>query len=258
MTERRRTPRRTTPGFRATAAVVRPSINALVGKDWQGLETLPEGGYIAVANHLSEIDPVVLGHAVYMGGNTPHFMAKASLFQVPGLGHLMRGLKQIPVARNDRSQARQSLQVATEVLSEGGAILIYPEGTLTRDPELWPMRAKTGAARLALNTGVPLIPITHWGLQDFFPPYAKLPKPLPRKRYTLQIGTEVDLDDLRAKPLSRTVLTQATQRVEDALTAGVAELRGEQAPELIWDRALNQRVPRDQLKAGDDQQEATA
>lgn len=246
MTAQRRTP----VGFRAAAAIVRPSMNALVGKEWRGLENLPSEGYIAVANHVSEIDPVAVAHALYMGGHTPHFLAKDSLFRAPVLGSALRGLQQIPVTRAERSEARKSLDVATEVLTGGGTIIFYPEGTLTRDPQLWPMRAKSGAARLALTTGAPLIPVTHWGIQDFLPPYAKAPRALPRKRYTLQVGAEIDIADLRGKPLTRTLLAEATQRIEQALTDGVAQLRGEPAPELIWDRALNQRVPRNQLEAG--------
>ncbi len=248
--------RRTTPAFRAAAAVVRPAMNVLMGKDWRGLEKLPDTGYIAVSNHISEVDPVAVAHAIYAAGNTPHMMAKDSLFRVPVLGSALRRLQQIPVARADRGEARRSLETAQQVLSQGGAIVIYPEGTLTRDPELWPMRSKTGAARLALNTGAPLIPITHWGVQDFFPQYAKAPKIFPRTRYVLQVGDPIDLDDLRDKPLTRTILATATERIEEALTAGVAQLRGEPAPELIWDRALNQRVPRGQLRAREAQREA--
>ncbi|WP_120006077.1 lysophospholipid acyltransferase family protein [Nesterenkonia muleiensis] len=244
--------RRSSLGFSATASVVRPGMNLAMGKDWRGLATLPEQGFIVVANHVSELDPLAVAHAVYMSGSTPHFLAKDSLFKVPLLGSMLRGLRQVPVARADRSAANKSLQIAQEVLDTGGAILIYPEGTLTRDPDLWPMRAKTGAARLALSTGAPLIPITHWGVQDFLPPYATFPQPLPRKKYVLQVGEQIDLSDLRAGALTRTALTDATQRVEQALTAGVAALRGEEPPEHIWDRALNQRVPRNQLRARGD------
>lgn len=244
--QNRARPRRT-PGFRAASVVVRPALNLLMGKEWQGTEKLPSGGYIAVSNHVTELDPLAVAHAVYAAGNTPHFLAKDSLFKAPVLGSALRGLKQIPVIRDQR-KAHRSLEIAREVLGEGGAIIIYPEGTLTRDPQLWPMRAKTGAARLALNTGAPVIPITHWGVQDLLPPYTKVPKILPRKSYRLNVGDPVDLDDLRAKPLGRRVLAQATERIEDALTAGVAELRGESAPEHIWDRALKQRVPRRQVE----------
>lgn len=230
--------------FRTAAAVVRPALNLMMGKEWRGLDKLPEQGFIAVANHISELDPLAVAHAVYCGGSTPHFMAKDSLFRAPVLGSALRGLKQVPVARSDRRAAQESLQVAQEVMDSGGAIIIYPEGTLTRDPDLWPMRAKTGAARLALSTGAPLIPITHWGVQDFFPPYAKAPRPLPRKRYVLQVGDPIDLSDLRDKPLGRAVLNASTERVEQALTDELAQLRGQTPPEGIWDRGAAAYVSR--------------
>ncbi|MBE1513902.1 lysophospholipid acyltransferase family protein [Nesterenkonia halotolerans] len=237
-------------GFGVTASAAIPVLNLLLGRSWRGLDTLPEEGFIVVANHISEADPLAVAHAVYRSGHTFHFMTKDSLFRVPGLGRLLSGLKQIPVSRDSRTDARRSLDAARDVLSAGGAIMIYPEGTLTRDPEGWPMRAKTGAARLALSTGAPLIPITHWGVQDFFGTYAKLPKVLPRKRYRLAVGQEIDLSDLRAVPMTRAVLTDATERIESALTEGVAGLRGEEPPELIWDRSLRQRVPRRQPRGG--------
>lgn len=232
--------------FKVAAAVVRPSINVLMGKSWKNLHNIPAEGCIAVANHISEIDPVLVAHAIYRSGHTPHFLAKDSLFRVPMLGSALRGLQQIPVARGERADAKTSLQAAKDVLARKGTIIFYPEGSLTRDPELWPMRSKTGAARLALATGAPLIPVTHWGVHDFLAPYAKAPKMFPRKRYTLQVGQEIDIDDLRQRPMTRTVLQEATERIEQALTDGVAQLRGETAPELIWDRALKQRVPRHQ------------
>lgn len=238
-------PRRIPPGFRAAAAVVRPALNLLMGKRWEHMDRLPEGGFIVVANHVTEVDPLAVAHAVYSGGSTPHFLAKDSLFRLPVVGAALRGLKQIPVIR-DRREAQKSLEVAREVIDEGGAIIIYPEGTLTRDPELWPMRARTGAARLALTTGAPVVPIVHWGVQDFLAPYGKVPRVLPRARYRLSVGRPVDLQDLRDGRVTRRSLAEATMRIEQALSDGVAELRGEPAPELIWDRALRCRVPRDQ------------
>ena len=224
-------------------------MNGLMGKEWVGLETLPSNGYIAVANHVSEADPVAVAHAVYRAGHTPHFLAKDSLFTIPLLGRLMRGLQQVPVARADRRESQKSLEAAHEVLAQRGCIIIYPEGTLTRDPELWPMRCKSGAARLALATGAPLIPISQWGVQEFLGPYAKLPRIIPRPRYRLRVGREIDLSDLRGGPLTRSVLADATERVEAALTSGVAELRGEDPPEGIWDRGARCRVPRNQSSA---------
>lgn len=249
---------RRSPAWRFAAGIVRPGMNALMGKDWHGLENIPSDGCIVVANHVTEVDPLAVLHAVYRSGTTPHIMAKDSLFRVPVLGRLMHALQFIPVARGDREKAQQSLDAAREVIQQGGAIFIYPEGTLTQDPEHWPMRMKTGAARLALQTGAPVIPLTHWGTHEFLPPKAKLPRLLPRRRYRLRVDRPVGLSDLRGRPMSRTVLAEATQRIEQALTDGVAQLRGESAPELIWDRNISQRVPRDQLRARAEQKEREA
>lgn len=251
-------PREASGGFRAVAAVVRPAMNLLMGKEWRGQQKLPSTGFIAVANHVSEIDPLAVGHAIYRSGSTLHFLAKDSLFRAPVLGVALRRTQQIPVSRGERSEVGRSLEVAAEVLADGGAIVVYPEGTLTRDPELWPMRAKTGAARLALTTGAPLIPVTHWGVNHFLPPYGKRPKLLPRQKYVLQVGDEIDLSDLRGQHMTRTVLAEATQRVEAALTAGVAQLRGETPPQDIWDRSAGRRVPRNQPADQLEQQEAAA
>ncbi|MDZ5078066.1 lysophospholipid acyltransferase family protein [Nesterenkonia sp. HG001] len=247
MTPPRHTP--TSLSIRAAANAVRPALNLVLSKQWDGLDRLPRGGFIAVANHITEIDPLVVAHAVYSSGSTPHFLAKDSLFRIPVFGGMLGRLEQIPVARDQRG-AQRSLHQAREALAAGGAIVIYPEGTLTRDPQLWPMRAKTGAARLALSTGVPVVPITHWGVQGLLAPYGKVPRILPRPRYRLRVGDPVDVADLRELPSTRKVLARATERIEDALTEGVAALRGEEPPELIWDRALRQRVPRRQVQEG--------
>ncbi len=233
-------------------------MNALMGKEWHGLENIPSDGCIVVANHVSLIDPLAVLHAVYRSGTTPHIMAKDSLFRVPVLGTLMSELQLIPVTRNARDRSRESLDIAHGIIQEGGAVVIYPEGTLTTDPDQWPMRMKTGAARLALTTGAPIVPLTHWGTHRFLPFGAKAPRILPRRSYTLRADEPLDMSDLRSRPLSRTVLAQATQRIEQALTEGVSRLRGEPAPELIWDRNISQRVPRDQLRARAEQQDRHA
>lgn len=127
------------------AGIVRPLMTAMMSKKWEGTEKLPAGGFIAAPNHCTEIDPLVVGHMLYNNKRAPHFLAKAALFKVPGLGWLLRATKQVPVERSTAG-ANRSLQVAQEIVSEGGAIIIYPEGTLTRDPGLWPMKGHTGAA----------------------------------------------------------------------------------------------------------------
>jgi len=226
------------PTSRATfaflAGVLRPLMNAVLSKQWSGLENLPSGGFIAAPNHVTEIDPVVVGHMLYNAKRPPHFLAKASLFKIPVFGRLLHSSRQIPVERTTAG-ANNSLKVAQEVVDAGGSIIIYPEGTLTRDPDLWPMKGHTGAARLALQTGAPVVPIGHWGAQELFPRYAKRLYVFPRKKVRVLVGPPVDLEDLRGKPMTKTVLTEATTRIMDAVTALVAELRQEPAPAERWD-----------------------
>ena len=112
---------------------------------------------------------------------------------------------------------------------------IYPEGTLTRDPDLWPMRGKTGAARIALETGCPVIPIANWGAQHVLGPYSKVPRLLPRSSVQVKAGPPVPLDDLHGVPMTGEVLRQATDRIMDAITALLEEIRGEVAPTVRFD-----------------------
>lgn len=224
--------------FAAAAGIVRPVMNLMISRTWKGFDKLPAGGFILCPNHVTEIDPLVVGHAVYSNKRYPRYLAKESLFKVPVLGFVLRKTGQIPVARTSAG-ASESLLAARRVLDANGVIIIYAEGTLTRDPDLWPMRGHTGAARLALQTGAPVIPMGHWGAQDLFPRYAKGVKLFPRKRVTVNIGEPVDLDDLRGIPMTRSVLNEATERIMRAIANDVAELRGEEAPEVLWDPAVH-------------------
>lgn len=225
--------------FAFAGAVVRPIMNALMGKTWLRTERLPEGGFIACPNHCTEIDPLVVGHMLYNQGRPPHFLAKAGLFKPPVLKQVMQGTKQIPVDRSGTG-AGKSLEVAREVLDEGGAILIYPEGTLTRDPALWPMKGHTGAARLALKTGAPVVPIAHWGAQEVFPRYAKRFYVWPRKRVRVIVGEPVDLSEFEGRPLDKSTLVAATDKIMAAITGLLAELRGEEPPVERWDPSAHQ------------------
>ncbi|MHA7278700.1 lysophospholipid acyltransferase family protein [Arthrobacter sp. MDT2-2] len=226
--------------FTFLASWVRPVMNALMDKEWHGQEKLPVGtGMIICPNHVTEIDPVVVAHFLYNQGVMPHFLAKASLFKVPVIGSILRTIKQVPVERSSAG-ANRSLEAAREALADGGGIIIYPEGTLTRDPDLWPMKGRTGAARLALQTGAPVVPIAHWGAHEVFPPYAKRFYLLPRKRSRVLVGDPVDLSEFRGAPLTRTTLDRATDRILDAVTELLAELRGEEAPAERWDPAEKQ------------------
>ncbi|HZA03520.1 MAG TPA: lysophospholipid acyltransferase family protein [Propionibacteriaceae bacterium] len=208
-------------------AIVRP----LTRRDWRAQDKIPQtGGVIFVVNHISNADPIALGQFLAFSGRWPRFLAKASLFSVPVLGRIIRACGQIPVQRQSARSA-DALVAAVEAVNQGRAVVIYPEGTITRDPDLWPMAGKTGAARVALRTGCPVIPIGQWGAQELM--YGRqihFPKLLPRKTFHMLVGDPVDLDDLRGQPVTAEALDAATERIMDAITALVAELRQQPPP----------------------------
>lgn len=220
--------------FVIIAGIVRPVLNLIMNKKWEGTDKLPAGGFIAVPNHCTEIDPLVIGHMLYSQKRAPHFLAKSGLFKVPVVGAVLHATKQIPVERSTAG-ANRSLQLAQEIVAEGGAIIIYPEGTLTRDPNLWPMKGHTGAARLALETGIPVVPMAHWGAHELFPRYAKRFHLFPRKTSRILIGDPVDLSRFAGRSRDKATLAEATEVIMDAVTGLLAELRGEQPPARRWD-----------------------
>ncbi|MEE1620750.1 lysophospholipid acyltransferase family protein [Zafaria sp. J156] len=224
--------------FAVVAGIARPALNLMMGRTWERFDALPEGGFIACPNHVTEIDPLVVGHAFYNHGRLPRYLAKESLFKVPVVGAVLRATRQIPVARSTVG-AQESLALARQLIDEGSVAIVYPEGTLTRDPEEWPMRGRTGAARLALQTGAPVVPIAHWGAQQVLPRYGKSLKIWPRKRVRVRVGDPVDLSDLMGRPVTRTVLEEATSRIIAAVTAEVAVLRGAEPPAKPWDPAVH-------------------
>jgi 1-acyl-sn-glycerol-3-phosphate acyltransferase len=226
-------------GYLAASLLVRPVLNAVMAKEWQGTENIPDSGFIVCANHVSNLDPLAMGHLVYKQGHLPHFLAKSELFQLPVVGGMLSAMRQIPV---DRARGgNESLLAADAVLDQGGAIIIYPEGTLTSDPAMWPMKAKTGAARLALKTGVPVIPVAQWGIHEVMPKTARVPSVRPRRTGRIRIGGPVALDDLRDSALTRSVLETASERIMAAITAELEVLRGQDAPEGRWNPRTGQR-----------------
>jgi 1-acyl-sn-glycerol-3-phosphate acyltransferase len=167
-------------------------------------------------------------------GRAPRFLAKASLFRVPVVGAVLRGTGQIPVERAGSVRGSQPLKAAHELADKGNAVIIYPEGTLTRDPQIWPMRGKTGAVRMALEQNLPLIPAAHWGTQAVMARYSNKISLFPRKTIKVAFGDPVDLDEFRGKPINSALLTAATELVMADITSLLEGLRGETAPVERW------------------------
>lgn len=216
-------------------AILVPTLTAMSSRTWIDGEKIPEtGGVVLVANHTTKIDPLTIAHFVHHHGRLPRFLAKAGLWDVPLLKWLVTDTKQIPVARMS-GDAQNAFAAAEKALREGECIVVYPEGTVTRDPDLWPMRGKTGAARMALATGVPVVPVAHWGEQEILPPYAKRPHLFPRKNVVVKAGDPVDLSDLLGGEITGEKIRAATDRIMAALTALLEDLRGETAPPERFD-----------------------
>ena len=230
--------------FRVLAGMVIPVYRALAVPRWSGQENFPaQGGFVVVANHLTEIDPITVAYPVYKAGIMPRFLAKESLFRVPVMGSVIRRTGQVPVYRGT-SRAKDSLVAARAELDSGGAIIVYPEGTITRDPGMWPMRGRTGAARLALETGVPVVPMAHWGDQEILyrdPQGHRTFSAWPPKRVTGVIGEPLRAEDLVPGGLVRSghpspeELGRATEVIMAAVTRLTGELRGETPPPEPFD-----------------------
>jgi 1-acyl-sn-glycerol-3-phosphate acyltransferase len=224
----------------------------LTKRDWRGTEHLPGGGFVLVANHISHTDPVMLGHFLVDQGIPPRYLAKSSLFTLPVLGRLVRAAGQIPVYR-DSALAGEALAAAVSSVQAGQAVIIYPEGTITRDPDLWPMAGRTGAARVALTTGCPVIPVAQWGPQEVLAPYAKRPHLFPRRTMHVRVGAPVQLDDLRGRELDNAVLAEASERILVAVSRLLGEIRGEQPPAVRYDPRARADADRPVLEQDDDE-----
>ncbi|HVT21173.1 MAG TPA: lysophospholipid acyltransferase family protein [Mycobacteriales bacterium] len=221
--------------YRLVVVVVKPLLSLSTIRDWRRQDRIPKsGGVILAANHLSYVDPLTLGLYVLESGRTPYYLAKSSLFEVPFLKRVFIGANQIPVYRGT-ADAASALTAAVDAVKEGKAVLIYPEGSATRDPDCWPMKARTGVARLALETGAPVVPIAQWGPQRLWRYKTKLPRPFPRKRIQVTTGEPIDLSKYASLPIDADLLHEVTDVVMAHITELLVGLRGGTPPAVTFD-----------------------
>ncbi|WP_030267024.1 lysophospholipid acyltransferase family protein, partial [Streptomyces violens] len=223
--------------YRLAAVIAKPPLVVLFKRDWQGMEHIPaEGGFITAVNHNSYLDPLSYAHYQYNSGRVPRFLAKSGLFKGGFVGAIMRGTGQIPVYR-ESTDAATAFRAAVDAINRGECVAFYPEGTLTRDPDMWPMQGKTGAARVALLTKAPVIPVAQWGANEAMPPYAKEKKLrlFPRKTLRVKAGPPVDLAEFYGQEPTAEVLRAVTDRIMASVTAILAEVRDEPAPAEPYD-----------------------
>ncbi|MFT4235500.1 MAG: lysophospholipid acyltransferase family protein [Microbacterium sp.] len=205
----------------------------------RGGENLPrEGAYVLAPNHYSEFDPLIVAVVSWRLGRAPRFLARDSLFRVPVLGSVLRATGMVPVARATGGAASAIAQ-GEQLVDTGRGVIVYPEGTLTRDPDLWPMRGKSGAARIALAADIPVIPMAQWGTQQILPRYGKIKLWPPRRPIEVAFGAPVRLNDLRGGTPNAHQVAEGTERIMTDITALLADIRGETAPAERWDPAAH-------------------
>jgi 1-acyl-sn-glycerol-3-phosphate acyltransferase len=229
-----RTRGRLSYGMLVAIAVVYPFASLMFRLRYRHAERLPaRGPVLLVANHVSILDPIACARLVFDNGRLPHFLAKQSVFK-GFVGTLLRSAGQIPVARFS-ADAHAALDAAKADLDAGNLIVIYPEGSVTRDPDWWPMQARTGVARLALTTEAVVVPVAQWGPQRVHDYHRKKLHLRFRAPAEYLVGEPIDLTAARAKvrdggPLSVELLRETTDLIMTRVREQLAELRQEPAP----------------------------
>ncbi|MCW2583899.1 MAG: plsC [Klenkia sp.] len=226
--------------LRLSLTVVGPVASVLFGLHFRHPERIPAtGGVLLVANHVSVLDPLACAMLVYDAGRVPRFLAKDAVFT--GLaGTVLRAAGQIPVSRGS-ADARSSVGAARRAVEAGELVVIYPEGSVTRDPDWWPMQARTGVARLALTTDVAVVPLAQWGPHRVHDYHAKKLRLRLRSPAEYLVGEPVDLSALRAqvregRPLTADLLREVTDLLMARVRDQLGEVRGEQPPAAVHPR----------------------
>lgn len=218
---------------RPTAESIRMALRLVTGLSVTGAEKIGKGPVILAPFHASALDPLVVAVAVWKEGILPHFLAKSSLFG-GFMGRALVTMGQIPVLRAS-TKAGDSLVHAKRALAAGQTVVIYPQGTLTKDPQLWPQQAKTGAARLAIETGAPVIPVAHWGLERVMPVGAKKLTPRPFSAVRVHFGDPLMPPSGEGERTSSALARGFADRLTAAIADEVATLRGVDLPQRFQD-----------------------
>lgn len=203
--------------------ILKPFLHTWFRWNIEGIENIPrKGGALLAFNHISYLDPLATAYTVDKAKRVPRFLAKSELFQDKRIAWVLRGAKQIEVTRGTAT-APMALDHAYAALNKGEIVVVFPEGTISEDPDLKPLPPKTGAARLALGSNAPLIPCAVWGTQNIWPKgYAKNWWP-PRQDILVRVGEPMRVDgDVDS--------TDDWRRVSDELMAEIERLAASLRP----------------------------
>ncbi len=195
--------------------ILKAILNAFFGLEIEGAENLPEKGpFIVASNHVSHVDPVVVGVACKTSQLT--FMAKKELFDIPIVGPWVKAVGCIPVERDSGSYG--SLKKAVKMLKEGGSIGIFPEGRRSPDGTL--KKPHPGIGLLAVKSGAPIVPIYVSGTAKVMPKGQKLPKP---HKIKARIGKIINISDGAGASGKR----EAYESIGEKVIGAIAALKNE-------------------------------
>jgi 1-acyl-sn-glycerol-3-phosphate acyltransferase len=215
--------RRPEPWYRFAVTALRPPIALWFNWRFEGAEHIPREGPVLVAcNHISYFDPLAHGLMLVKAHRRPRFLAKSELYEKWLTRHVLEGAKQIKVERG--SGSRGPIEASIAALREGEAVMIYPEATITRNPDFTPMQAKTGVARITLATGVPVVPVAVWGSQHVIQREGVKSLAFGRPIW-LKAGTPLDFSEYEDRRDEPRTLREVTDAVMDELTRLVTDLR---------------------------------
>jgi 1-acyl-sn-glycerol-3-phosphate acyltransferase len=180
-------------------------------------ERVPQTGAVILAsNHASFLDPPLVGS----GLNRPiNYLARESLFRFPGIGALLRSWNAVPVDRDGGGAA--GLRAILDRLLAGGGIVLFPEGTRTRDGKLQP--ARSGIGLIVVKSQAPVVPVRTFGTFEAYGRNYKFPRP---RRVAVKYGEPMRFENLRAeaKECSKARLKEIYQQVADEIMAAIAKL----------------------------------
>ena len=211
------------PWYRFAELTLRPLVALWFNWRFEGMEHIPpEGPLLVAGNHVSYFDPLAHGYMLVRAGRRPRFMAKKELYANSFMRSLLEGAGQIPVERGTGSHA--PVEAAVNALGEGECVLVYPEGTVTTNPDNTPMRAKTGIARLTLTTAVPVLPIAVWGSQHVWQREGARSLAFGRPVW-VKAGAPLDFSEYEDERDNPQTLRKVTDAIMDELTGLVNDMR---------------------------------
>lgn len=181
-------------------------------------ENVPaKGPVILAANHLSFLDPPLIGSALQRPIN---YLARESLFRYPGIGALLRSWNAVPVDRD--GGGAKGLRAIMERLEQGGGILLFPEGTRSEDGALG--KARAGIGLTVIKSEAPVVPVRVFGTREAYGKNVKFPRP---HQVTVTYGKPIDFAALRAeaKVCSKPRLKEIYQEVADRIMAEIGALK---------------------------------